>query len=370
MSRRQLHHERALLVGFAALMLIMVWTTAFLRSSRDMREAEVDAVQQLSNLSLAFAESTISKLQSADQVVRLVRREVQRSGPSFDLKESADFSGLIDRSLRQLAIIGADGFLSDSSLPFSRVDLSDREHFRVHQQVSDDRLFISRPVVGRVSGQRTLQVTRRIDNPDGRFGGVVVLSLATDRLTNIYSSLDLGAQGVITLVGSDGWVRAHRTVRGDQSDQNISQNRAFQAALKAPFGTALVVSSTDQIERLYSFRRLEPYDLIALVGRSREDILANVHELRRLYVGMARMREQQQPLAVLTAISVLICVALLVIGTPQIYVGVEGYDARSSHMARVVDGYSFAERSAREYMAATGGLPKKTIENTKPMPML
>jgi hypothetical protein len=73
----------------------------------------------------------------------------------------------------------------------------------------------------------------------------------------------------------------------------------------------------------------------------------------------------QQPLAVLTAISVLVCVALLVIGTPQIYVGVEGYDARNSHMARVVDGYSFAERSAREYMAATGGLPKKTIENTK-----
>jgi hypothetical protein len=73
----------------------------------------------------------------------------------------------------------------------------------------------------------------------------------------------------------------------------------------------------------------------------------------------------RQPLAVLTAISVLICVALLVIGTPQIYVGVEGYDARSSHMARVVDGYSFAERSAREYMAATGGLPQKTIQNTK-----
>jgi len=73
----------------------------------------------------------------------------------------------------------------------------------------------------------------------------------------------------------------------------------------------------------------------------------------------------QQPLAVLTAISVLMCVALLVIGTPQIYVGVEGYDARNSHMARVVDGYSFAERSAREYMAATGGLPKKNIENTK-----
>lgn len=289
MTRHRQHHAPALLFGLVALMLIMVWTSAFLRSSRDIREAEDEAVQQLGNLSLAFAESTISKLQSADQVVRLVRREVQRSGSTFDLSESVDFSGLIDLNLRQIGIIGADGFLSDSSLPFSRVDLSDRQHFRVHQKALDDRLFISLPVVGRVTGQRTLQVTRRINNSDGHFGGVVVLSLATDRLTNIYSSLDLGAQGVITLAGRDGWIRAGRTVSGEQTDQDISQSRAFQSALEAPFGKVWAVSSNDQIERLYSFRHLEQYDLIALVGRSREDIMAQVHELRRVYVGIASL---------------------------------------------------------------------------------
>jgi len=76
----------------------------------------------------------------------------------------------------------------------------------------------------------------------------------------------------------------------------------------------------------------------------------------------------QNPLAVLTAIAVLICVAMLAIGTPQVYVGQEGYDARSSHMARVADGYAYAERSAREYMAAMaaiGRLPQKTIENAR-----
>ena len=67
-----------------------------------------------------------------------------------------------------------------------------------------------------------------------------------------------------------------------------------------------------------------------------------------------------KPFAVLTVIAVLMCVAMLGIGTPQIYVGTEGYDARSSHMARVADGYAYAERLSQEYMAAISQLPQKT----------
>ncbi len=66
-----------------------------------------------------------------------------------------------------------------------------------------------------------------------------------------------------------------------------------------------------------------------------------------------------KPFAVLTVIAVL-CVAMLVIGTPKIYVGTAGSDSRSSHMARVADGYAYAERLSREYMAAISRLPQKT----------
>ena len=62
---------------------------------------------------------------------------------------------------------------------------------------------------------------------------------------------------------------------------------ASLSSLAAPAGTVWAVSHVDQVERLYSFRRLENYDLIAFVGRSREDIMKGVHDLRRIYLGTA-----------------------------------------------------------------------------------
>ena len=49
------------------------------------------------------------------------------------------------------------------------------------------------------------------------------------------------------------------------------------------------MSPFDQINRLYAFRHLEKYDLIAFVGRSRDDIMAGAYGLRRIYFGMASM---------------------------------------------------------------------------------
>jgi two-component system sensor histidine kinase BarA len=277
----------ALSLAGVLLLLTLVWSAVVLQSKRDVRQVEAGAIRELHNLCLAFAESSASRLQSVDQAIRLVRREAQRRGASFALAGAAEFSELIDASLSQIAIIGSNGFLSDSSLPFSRIDLSDRQHFRVHQQASDDRFFISPPVLGRVSNRWTLQATRRITTVGGGFGGVVVISLASDRLTNFYSSLDLGAQGVMTLVGRDGWIRAQRSAGDKPVVQDIGQSLVVQAALKAPVGSVWVVSPGDPVERLYAFRTLDQYDLIAFVGRSRDDIMSGVYQLRRIYVGMA-----------------------------------------------------------------------------------
>src|SRR5262249_17529274 len=92
--------------------------------------------------------------------------------------------------------------------PKTPVDLSDREHFRVHANTTADKLFISKPVLGRASGQWSVQYTRRFNDAQGNFAGVIVISLDPALLSRAYSSLNLGKGSGLALVGNDGIVRA------------------------------------------------------------------------------------------------------------------------------------------------------------------
>jgi hypothetical protein len=127
----------------------------------------------------------------------------------------------------QIAIIGPDGMLEMSSVPnFKRMNLSDREHFKVHIAKDSGQLFISKPVKGRASKKWSLQFTRRINKPDGSFGGVVVVSVDPFYFT-FTQDLNIGKTGVVTLVGQDGIVRARTSAGGTGIGMDIRSSGLF-----------------------------------------------------------------------------------------------------------------------------------------------
>ena len=278
-----------LLVALLVFMLITLWSVVIYQRQRDVAQVEAQAKTELSNMARAFAEHTTKMVQGADQAIRFVRRELRSRGAQLKLSEYIDNGDVIGDDYRQLAVIGADGFLIDSSLPFKRIDLSDREHFRVHQQGAADRLFISKPVLGRVSQRWSLQLTRRINQADGRFGGVVVVSLAPEQLTRFYDDVDLGPQGVIALVGYDGVVRVRQAGASSAVSQDVSSSAAFTAARVQKVGTLWSVSAVDGQDRLYAFRALDDLGLVVMVGRGRSDILRGVDRLGHLYIALATL---------------------------------------------------------------------------------
>ena len=189
----------------------------------------------------------------------------------------------------QIVIIGPDGFMKATTegLHPSPVDLSDREHFRVHINATDDNLFISKPLIGRVTGKPSIQLSRRITNPDGSFGGVILISLDPGHFTRFYESINIGRDGAIRVVGTDGIVRAVGGQKGIEANYlgaNLNGSTLLTRSKAEPSGWYFSDSKrNDGIRRLIFYRAVEGFPLIVTVGLGEKEIFGGVTAKERTY---------------------------------------------------------------------------------------
>lgn len=266
------------------MVVVLLWAAVIVVVQQDNDNSRRQAVVSLSNLSRAFAEHTAKTIEGADQALRFVRSEYLAHRQAFDIGSYLATQAIIDSDYHLLTIIGADGYVTHSSQPFKRVDLREREHFRVHVERAKDRLFVSRPVLGKVSGKWSIQITRRIAEPDGRFGGVAVVSMPPSYFTRFYQDVDLGREGVIALVGTDGFVRARASLDGQRQGQDLRNSPLFQRMLAQKNGVIQMASSIDHVERFWAFRTLDDYGLIVVTGMGVE--AAMEESVTRSHIGL------------------------------------------------------------------------------------
>jgi two-component system sensor histidine kinase BarA len=277
------------LIAFSGFVLVCLWAAIALQIHNERWQARQTAEINLTNLTRAFAEHTAKSIEGADQALRFIRNEYLDHPRDLEIAGYLKDKQIIGEDYHQLSVIGPDGMVSFSSLPFSRIDLSDREHFRVHAAGREDTLFVSKPVSGRVSHKLSIQLTRRVNLPDGSFGGVVVVSLSPEYLTTFYGDVDLGMHGAITLVGYDGVVRARASHDGTNGAQDVSRSPLFQHALHAKNGTIVATSTIDGVQRIWSFRALDDYKLVIMTGMGISDLMSVVDKNRRIYLVMGAL---------------------------------------------------------------------------------
>ena len=123
----------------------------------------------------------------------LLKTRLAAEGSAFDLVDWIAHAPEFAATTVQVAFVGPDGKLVSTSLERKPkpVDLSDREHVRVHLNGAAG-LFIGKPVTGRISGQTTIQISDRVESADGRLAGVLVFSLSPEFLTTLHRSVQLG----------------------------------------------------------------------------------------------------------------------------------------------------------------------------------
>jgi diguanylate cyclase (GGDEF)-like protein len=266
----------------------VAWLGAWYISSEELKRTEAAAYQDTANLARAFEEHIIRLIQAHDQILIFARTSYSKDPQHFNLAQWSREQQFATDVTLQLATTDKRGMLTGSNLgmPSTRTDLSDREHFRVHADSDRDELFISKPVLGRVSGKWSIQLSRRLNAPDGSFDGVVILSIDPYYLASFYDSIDINTQGTVILVGLDGIVRARVSGEGRTVGQTMVGSTLFRYLAESPSGSYQTVGRTDVV-RLSSYRRVKGYPLVVVVGLSRAQVLERVEHHRILYFAAA-----------------------------------------------------------------------------------
>ncbi len=133
---------------------------------------------------------------------------------------------------------------------------------------------------GRVSGEDTIQFTRKLLGPHGEFAGVTVFSLGCTELSRFYQTVELG-DGFVSLLSVDGTVLARGPLVPDLIGRTISETGKFGRLLSHDSGALTFFSKHSNSNQIASFRRLREYPLIVMVGMDTGTVFQQYRSLRR-----------------------------------------------------------------------------------------
>jgi PAS domain S-box-containing protein len=165
------------------------------------------------------------------------------------------------------AILGTGGVT-----PGVTINLADRDYFIYQRDNPKGDVYFSKPILGRVAKTWIIGMSRRLNNPDGSFAGIIYASIALDHYTNLFSSLQISPNSSITLRDSDmALIARHPFIENAIGSRKVSKE--LEALIKS--GTKVETykarAGIDNVERLITYRFISGYPLVIIVALAPED---------------------------------------------------------------------------------------------------
>jgi diguanylate cyclase (GGDEF)-like protein len=283
--------QTSFILGIA--MIVMLWAGIALKFKDQAARNYQSAVQNNRNLALLFEENVRRAVGEVDKAILSLRRQVETADETADFQRILSTKDVFGETIVQYSLIDAQGTLRAASKgprPTPPIDLKDREHYITHRNNADrDDLYVSRPVVGRLSKMWSIQLTRRVLAKDGSFGGAIVGSLNPDHFTQFYASIDLGPTGSITLIGLDGIVRAAGGSSG-QGRHHLGQDLAASPLLREVYAqeAGTFIDHSGDNAHIVTYRRIRGLPLAVAVSVARAQVYATAYNdaIRHGFIGV------------------------------------------------------------------------------------
>ncbi|WP_109512977.1 sensor domain-containing diguanylate cyclase [Pseudomonas ovata] len=265
-------------------MLVVVMTFLMVegwRAWRDYRQAFAMAEDSVTNLAQATAQHAEDAIRQVDILTSVLAERVEGDGlQHIDIPRMHQLMVQQTRIMPQLHglfIYDANGrwVVTDKLGTPESANNADRDYFIYHRTHTDRDVRISKVVSSRSTKELIIPVSRRLNNPDGSFAGVMLGTVRVSYFVDYYGDFKIDDKGALVLAMRNGDILVRRPFIERTIGQSLSQSEIFTRYLPwSSAGVAQVKAVVDGTHRLYGYRVLSRYPLVVEAGISRDSIIA------------------------------------------------------------------------------------------------
>ncbi|ARJ66854.1 PAS domain-containing sensor histidine kinase [Magnetospirillum sp. ME-1] len=277
----------------AVMAVVVVWSAMTVLRDRDTFMAQ--AAFRTQSMADIAAEQVLRTVEGADMALHAARIQFRSIGDwSVLANDRTSWQILHDygkalSAVPILYMVDQAGIirLHGQSFPFRPISIAEREYFKLHRASTLDQAEISAPVIGAVTGNQVIIISRRLSNPDGGFAGVAGATLRVDAFQPFFQTLSLGDGSIVNLQRGDGVILARHPFLEGAVGSKVDNSKIFPAISEGGVnGAAVTTSPLDGVTRVTAFRRLERYGLVLIAAVPVDSVLG---EWRRQTVRLAGM---------------------------------------------------------------------------------
>ena len=280
------------LIVFLLLGNIVVITVSLAGLKRFHENAIHEAETRSENIALAVDLAISNEVSKIDLSLRTVVNELLHHSESGDSGDPAYVGALIAQQKSLLpeteawSITDADGLVThhESKTGASTFSVVDRDYFKKLKADPSDRLLVSKPLVGRMSGNPIIVFARALKDTNGKFSGTVVVPLPVSYFNTALSEFDVGDKGLLALRDID-----HEIItRVISYDKGVSfpittskASKEFKSVIASGKTRATYSGTTlfDNEPRIFSYRIVSNAPIYAHVGISKSQSLSEWRSL-------------------------------------------------------------------------------------------
>ena len=252
----------------------LVWIVTVNIISSDHQKLRNAAMLEVSNLARSFAEQAEKNIAYIDQISLMLKYQWQRDGHSPDIADQYK-NGMYLKLLSPATIDTSGTIISARSAIAMGMDMSDLPLFGIHQSSADKSLLINPicPRRGSLKNIPTIRFSRRMDKPDGSFGGIVLVSTADTYVTHFNEFNELQSGDFISLQFNKGSQLASRAAN-DESIGNQFFKAMPQYQGKSGVKWELATVFADGQERFVAWDQIEDYPLRTIAAITLVNVMA------------------------------------------------------------------------------------------------